>query len=486
MRLLADIDKQTREMPSAPAVVTDDGRVSFRDLARAVAGTMEILRQQGLGQNARIAIACADPFRQLVLSLAALRLGITQMPLQPMARADVKTFLCRQAGIDYLVGDRDQGTGLPSLVIPACDRFLMQESPAAAAPRADATALVLMGSGTTGTPKRIPIRFQQLDALVRRDLSARPHKPGERHFSFTPVIFYTALRRLLGALSSGASVVFTTPSEDPLARLAMLEVDHLSMGVSHARGLLQSVNRGAAPGLPRLKTLFIGGAPVDEPLRQALRQFVSPNLFIAYGSNEFGEACVASPAMQAHHPGCVGRPCPGVSLEVVDERGRPCAAGVTGKVRMRADGMFAGYEDAEDETRRFLRHGWHYPGDRGYLTDDGVLVFMGRDDDLITVDGINVYPREIEAVAETLPGLIDAAAFAVERPGGTRSVLAFTARRRLTQRELDDHLRARLGWRTPAILWQLEQMPRNEAGKILKRTLREELARRLGGDRPLQ
>jgi acyl-CoA synthetase (AMP-forming)/AMP-acid ligase II len=127
--------------------------------------------------------------------------------------------------------------------------------------------------------------------------------------------------------------------------------------------LLRGAKRSAR--LPRLKSLTVRSSPVSEKLREGLQQFVSPNTWIAYGTNEFGTASVALPGDQQGHSGSIGPALPGVRLEIVDKDDSPLPVGEVGNIRMQASGMFSGYLDSIEETAAALKDGWFYPKDLG-------------------------------------------------------------------------------------------------------------------------
>lgn len=343
--------------------------------------------------------------------------------------------------------------------------------------------LYVLGSGTTGKHRIICYDAANLGAMIARDLGVRPIGFQERHYSLVRFEYFTGKRRTLGCLATGGTVIFV---ENPTPTTAIYDqagADHLSMVVGQAEAILDKLDGGGAR-FPKLKSLVVGSSPVSEILRQRLRDGLSPNLFIGYGTNEFGEATFAHAETQMAHPGTLGFPAPGVEIKIAGPDGRALAAGTTGEIHLRAEGMFSGYLNDPDGTAAAFSDGWYRPGDLGSLSEDGALVFKGRADDLMIRYGTNIYPREIEDILESIDGVKEAAAFPLtskiefQMPVATVTL----ANPLQTQEKLDQYCQKltdicgqRLGPKAPAHIWIIKFMPRNEAGKILK----TELARRV-------
>jgi len=180
----------------------------------------------------------------------------------------------------------------------------------------------------------------------------------------------------------------------------------------------------------------------------------------------------ADPDLVAQSPGTVGRPLPGVSLEVVDASDTPAPVGTIGVVRARAEGMPSAYFDDAGSTARHFRDGWFYPGDLGVLSPGGELKLLGRVDDVMISDGLKIAPMEIESVLMQHPAVREAAAFPLRSERSFQlpaAAVVLASNVRLV--EVREFARARIGNRCPRIILAVSKMPRNPAGKILKREL---------------
>ena len=130
------------------------------------------------------------------------------------------------------------------------------------------------------------------------------------------------------------------------------------------------------------------------------------------------------------------------------------------------------YEGDDKATAKAFKGGWFHTGDMGYVTEDGAVHLLGRADDMMIIAGVNVYPAEIERTIEQLPAVNEVAVTAVYSDLGHDRIVAFVvARAPCTSREIIDTCRRALGWKAPGKVFFVNSLPRNFAGKVLRREL---------------
>jgi acyl-coenzyme A synthetase/AMP-(fatty) acid ligase len=205
-----------------------------------------------------------------------------------------------------------------------------------------------------------------------------------------------------------------------------------------------------------------------------VRARVSPNFINYYGSAGAGINTMLLPHEIDLKPGSVGRPAIGNEIEIVDDDDRMLPAGETGRLRIRAPQICRGsYPPDPDDPSYF--EGWHYPGDYALIDEDGYLFLQGRYNDIIIRGGSNVYAPEVERALLTLDGVREAAVIGTPNATLGEDIAAFiVADGSIDDRTVIRHCRNRLAtYKVPSILRRLESLPRNSAGKILKRQLLE-------------
>jgi acyl-coenzyme A synthetase/AMP-(fatty) acid ligase len=229
------------------------------------------------------------------------------------------------------------------------------------------------------------------------------------------------------------------------------------------QSLLGRLSEHARPP-PDLRVVEITGAPCPTRLRTLARRHLCETLTAAAGCMEGGR--LASGPM-GDDPIVPLRLQSGVEAEALDAEGHALPAGETGHLRYRTPGMVAGYDDAPELSAEMFRDGWFHSGDIGQVSTQGWLMLTGRDRDLINLGGVKLAPFVVEDVLLTLPGVTDAAAFAVPDADGLDQLwAAIAAPRVIPTHELAAFCAAHLDGRTPRAILQVPAIPRNPAGKI--------------------
>jgi acyl-coenzyme A synthetase/AMP-(fatty) acid ligase len=168
----------------------------------------------------------------------------------------------------------------------------------------------------------------------------------------------------------------------------------------------------------------------------------------------------------------VGKIVPGMQVEIIGDQGQSLNSGMFGKVRLKSPGMISGYIDNAAETKRVFRKGWFYPGDLAEFTAGGALVHHGRADELMILDGINIYPAEIENALLGHEAVAEAAAFPLSTvTRGDVPVAVVATKSNVSVDEMLVHCRSSLGTHAPRRLKIVPELPRKTLGKVLKNEL---------------
>ncbi|HWS75243.1 MAG TPA: fatty acid--CoA ligase family protein, partial [Quisquiliibacterium sp.] len=227
--------------------------------------------------------------------------------------------------------------------------------------------------------------------------------------------------------------------------------------------------------LERLQSLTLGGSPVSRELMQRIRRALTPRVILDYGATEFGGVARSDPRLHARHPDAAGRVLPWIDVRIEDDDGNALPPGAVGRVGLRSAGGIAdGYFEDPENTARSYRDGWFFPGDLGSLTPDGVLLLAGRADDVVSIGGVKLNLAEVDRAIESFPGVVEGAGFVVTSPRGVTLLLAaVVAKDSLDEAALRGHCASRLRGQRPAQIVRLPALPRNAAGKVLRRELQQ-------------
>jgi len=199
-------------------------------------------------------------------------------------------------------------------------------------------------------------------------------------------------------------------------------------------------------------------------------------LIEGYGLSEASPVVSMNPLSGPWKEGSIGKPIPDVEMSVQDDAGSLLPSGATGEICVRGGNVMRGYWNQPEATAKTLRRGWLLTGDIGHRDADGYFYITDRKKDMLIVNGINVYPREIEEVLYQIPGVKEAAVVGMPDPRRGEQPVAFVAAQEgatLDERGILLLLRQKLAdYKVPRRINFMPALPRNATGKVLKTALR--------------
>lgn len=463
--------------PNGLAAVTEQRRVTNAAMWDEIASLAAWLMRSGLVSGDVVGISVKDEYRHLLTSLAAMLADLPQIALPTYDPPEAREVIARRVGVKAVLAD-DESHALASfpVVFPDFEYRATDEDPGwhFARRAIDDVCLYLTSSGTTGRAKLIPLGQAE---LYHQAMTAQ--LTPERHVVYwqAPIEFNNSKRhRLYGQATGATNVMLGTQHAVPEV-CREFRVTRLGLSAAQARRLLSSPSGDIR--LPPNTEVQLRGSPVSDELRRNILQNMSPKLVVGYGAAEIGSiTTVATPDFK-RHPATLGVPNVGVELQIVGDGGELLPPGSRGAVRVRSAGMASRYHDNPEETARNFRSGWFYPGDIGSMGDAGDFRFDGRADDMMVLTSINIFPAEIEYVADALPGVVESAAFAVKSAEfGDIPVLAVVGDGTVKEAEILLRVRNALGVRAPRRVILVDAIPRNEQGKVMRSELQRLVAAR--------
>ena len=353
----------------------------------------------------------------------------------------------------------------------------------------DDVAWIFYTSGTTGQPKGAMLTHRNLLAMTMNfyaDLS-QGFGPGEVILHAAPLSHGSGLYALPNIGKAAANVIPESRSFDPEEILAAVRTHRVTNMFAAPTMIKRLVD---SPAMDRhdcssLKTLNYGGGPMlAQDLLQAMRRF-GPCLVQLYGQAESPMTITYLPhrdhllegtAEQMKRLSSAGFARTDVEVKVFGKEDEELGPGEMGEVVTRSDLVMKGYWKNPQATAETLRNGWLHTGDVGYLDERGYLFLMDRSKDMIVSGGENIYPREIEEVVIQHPAVAEVAVIGVPDPQwgeAIKAVVALVPGREATEEELIDFCREYIaGYKKPKSVDFVEELPKNNYGKIVKHSLR--------------
>lgn len=488
---------RTRD-PGAPALQWVDGERetewSYGELWDEVEVLASGLAHQGLRPGDRVACYLGNRPEFVLIYLAILRAGAVMLPMNLAYRRRELEHLLSDAQPRFLVteecqlpilaelADSDLAGLKELLVVERLESLRGAPRPPESAPSGDDLALLMYTSGTTGASKGARITHGNVVATVTALLAAWDWSPSDRLLLTLP-LFHThgLVVGLTTALAAGATVRLHRKFETEAVWADLLsgEVD-LFFGVPTLyQRLLDRAGTSPVPfDLSHLRLLCSGSAPLPAETHQSIEELTGQTILERYGMTETGMN-LSNPYAGARIPGTVGKPLPGVSARIVDAEDREVPAGDQGELQVRGPNVFEGYWNAPEKTAASFvidatGHRWFRTGDLACVDPTtGYFTLLGRSRELIISGGYNIYPREIEEVLCTYPGI--RAAAVVGRPStewGEVPVAFIVSDRSLATDDLVAFCRSQIAaFKVPKEVRVIEALPTNALGKVQKHLL---------------
>jgi long-chain acyl-CoA synthetase len=521
---LGDILKLSRAYGDRTFIVHEDERITFEEHFRASAHFANILRNHlGVLEGDRVAVAMRNLPEWSVAFWGAVAAGAVVVPLNAWWTGEELQFGLADSGTKVLVADADRAvriaphlTELPDLeatavvgskgVLPdGMQRWeeVMGQVPEsvdvpAVSLSADDDATIFYTSGTTGRPKGAlgthrnictnPMSLFYVGARLAVRSGAESAQAGGEQSTYllsVPLFHATGCHSILvGNIMSGGKLVMMYRWDAGRA-LELIEREHINSFGGVPTMVMQVLDHPdfARRDTSSIKSVGYGGAPAPPDLvRRVQEQLGSTPASNGYGLTETSSvSTMNSGADYLAKPDSVGPPVPVVSVKAVDPLGQEVPVGETGELWIKGPNVVKGYWNRPDATAETFSEGWLHTGDVARIDEEGFVYIVDRAKDMLIRGGENVYCVEIESVLYDHPAVDEAAVIGIPHPTLGEEVGAVVHIRpgmQITEGELQEHVRSRLAaFKVPVRVWFYEgELPRNPAGKVLKRELRDELA----------
>jgi malonyl-CoA/methylmalonyl-CoA synthetase len=458
------------------------GRVWLRDGQPATYA--DLLDDSGRIANALSALALTKGDRLLVqvekcpdvltLYLACLRSGVIFLPVNPgYTLAETAHFLTdAQPALAVVEPDR------AAAIAESGTRALARSAPAAFTDPAhapDDLAAILYTSGTTGRSKGVMLSRENLASNAEALVQLWRFTEDDVLLHALPVFHTHGLFVATNcALFAGASLIFQ-PAFAPDAVLTALPQATVMMGVPTFYTRLLADPRLTRELCRGMRLFISGSAPLSPATHAEWQDRTGHAILERYGMTETN-MITSNPYAGARKAGTVGMPLPGVEVRVTGPDG-VVPTGEAGAIEVRGPNVFQGYWRMPEQTAREFRDGWFVTGDLGAFGADGYLSILGRAKDLVITGGLNVYPAEVEAALDDLPGVAASAVIGVPHPDFGEAVVACVipaAGAMLDGEAIRNALRDRLAaFKLPKRVLVVPELPRNAMGKVQKAELRK-------------
>lgn len=488
-----------RRHPDRVAIIDDDGEMTFGELDRAAHAVANGLRAKGVKGGDGVALLIRNHRWFLVGVYGAARVGARIILLNSEFSGPQIKEVSEREGAQVIIYD-DEYTAAVSQADPALGKFralatnpdsdepsgstddtladLIARSSKQPAPKVTKhSSVIILTSGTTGTPKGANRSTPPSLAPIGGVLSHVPFKSGEVTSLPAPMFHALGFLHATIAMMLGTTLVLRRRFK-PATVFADIEKHKVTaivvVPVMLSRMLDELDKTQPKPNLSSLRIAFVSGSQLGAELAgRALRE-LGPIIYNLYGSTEIAFATIARPKDLSINPATVGPPVKGITVKILDDNGGEVPQGDVGRIFVRNTFPFQGYTGGGGKQ---IIDGMLSSGDVGYFDEHGLLYVSGRDDEMIVCGGENVFPAEVEDLISGHPEVIEATALGVEDKEWGHRLRAFVVKvegASVDEDVIKAYVKENLArYKVPREVIFLDELPRNPTGKILKRELRE-------------
>jgi len=496
MNIFDALERSKTRYPDKDVILCRGVAMTYAQLYHQVCCLSSALQEENLQKGERVALFLPNRPEFLISYFATVRLGAIAVSLNVMLKRDEVEFILNdcQARIlitcDRLVDQLPHSHETPALKHIVCvdesqytgvigfHKLLARgrASHPTANSAQDEGAAILYTSGTTGKPKGALLSHGNLVSNVASTVFHTKMSSNDRLICFLPLFHCFGQNFIMNAaIACGATLVLHERFQlDEM--LESIKTNRISMFFGVPAIYLRLLSLADIEERFRsLRYCFTAAAPMPLAVARQWRERLGRPIYEGYGLTE------TSPFASYNHDidyreGSVGSPIENVEMKIVDPDGLELPVGEQGEIAIKGPNVMLGYFRRPEETAQVMRDGWFLTGDIGKRDHDGHFYLVDRVKDMINVSGFKVWPREVEEVLLQHPSVSEVGVIGVADPVSGEAVKAFAVLKQgesIGERDLIDYARGRIAvYKAPRFVEFIDALPRNPAGKVLKRDLR--------------
>ncbi len=480
--------------PDREAIVDERGTLTFAEVQRRTNALASEMRAAGIKAGDGVAIMCRNHRGFVEATIACSKLGASALYLNTaFAGPQITDVLRREdpAGLIYdqdfanlvqeggegrrrFVGWTEPGATPPD---PTLEELIAKGSEADLTPPPEPGKVVILTSGTTGTPKgaarKQPDSLEPAAALF----SKIPLKARERTVIAAPMFHSWGFAHFTLALPLSSTLVLRRrfDPEETLRAVAEHRASALAVVPVMLQRILElPIETIKSYDTSSLRIIAASGSALPGELATKVMDVFGDVLYNLYGSTEVAWASIATPEDLRAAPGTAGKPPMGTVVKLLDDQGREVPRGENGRIFVANEMVFEGYTGGGGKE---IVGGLMSTGDVGRMDSGGRLFVDGRDDEMIVSGGENVFPREVEDLLADHEGIEEAAVIGVDDEKFGQRLKAFVVARQgsdLDEEKVKDYVKHNLArYKVPREVVFVDELPRNATGKVLKRELHQ-------------
>ncbi|MGC3958869.1 MAG: long-chain fatty acid--CoA ligase [Verrucomicrobiota bacterium] len=478
-----------RSQPDKIALYWAETEFSFATLQQqSLAIAAQLATQLSVTPGNRVGLWLKNRPEFIPAFFGILNAAAVVVPINNFLKPTEVGYILEDAGIDVLITDEELGGHATALLAtrPSLKICKVEEAVAAhptsnfqfpAARLKTDLAVIIYTSGTTGRPKGAMLSHGNLLHNVAGCKIVLDTLESDRYAVILPLFHsYMMTVGMLLPLLVGGSIVLIKSLNQPQHMLREMYQRQATV-LPAIPPFYRTLAHANLPGKLPFRLCVSGAAPLPV---QVLKDFETKHqipIIEGYGLSEASPVVTKNPLRGVRKPGSIGLALPNLELTIQDDTGKILGPNETGELCVRGGNVMLGYWNKPEETAKAMRGDWLLTGDIGHRDAENYFYITDRKKDMLLVNGINVYPREVEEVIYQFPGVKEAAVIGIPDARKGEQPVAYVAPAdgvTLDEKALHQFLREKLAdYKVPKQINFLPTLPRNPTGKILKTELRK-------------
>lgn len=498
------LDLCAAKYPDAVAVILDDRKMTYAELASAARRVANILKAKGVGPGDKVAMMIPNTPHFPIIYYGILHAGAAVVPVNVLYQhAEIEHYLRDSEAAAFFAFKTFENEAIAAFqAVDCCKHFVLVgpmtylDTPEVgenfmhlmmaadtefdtAQTMPDDTAVLLYTSGTTGVPKGAELT--QFNMFMNAYYAAKEithAQPGDVSLATLPLFHSFGQTCVMNASILTGTTMTMLPRFETLKAMEVIARDKVNLValVPTMYSFILNTPNWKEYDFSSLKMAVSGGSALPADVHQRFQERYGVTILEGYGLSETSPIASFTVTGEEVRVGSIGKPIWGVDMRVKCDDGTLATAGATGEIVLRGHNVMKGYYKRPEATGEAMLNGWFHTGDIARIDEEGFFYIIDRKKDLIIRGGMNIYPREIEEVLYLHPKVLEAAVVGVPDAMRGEEVKVYVAPRDgedLTPEEIHQYLQGRMAkYKWPRDVEVLSELPKGPTGKILKRELK--------------
>lgn len=458
----------------------NDTKVTYAQLKERIQQFASFLNNAGIQSGDYVGLYCGNSPEFIYTYFAISQLGAVVVPFNRMLTGSEVEYIAEDADMTHIVTAKalDINSKYTQLVLPEIMSDILRTETIALANikrHVDDINTIIYTSGTTGQPKGAMLTHTN---LISNAISVIKHfdmTSKDVHLCVLPMFHSFAWTvSVTAALYSGASIVI---EESFHPKNVLQSIRNKSVSIVSGVPVMYSyyLSLGQKEDFESVRSFISGGASLAVEILENFEKKFDKEICEGYGLSESSPVVSINP-MGKTKAGSIGPTISDVKVKIIDANGKELPVGEAGEIVVQGPNVMKGYKNLAEATEKAIVNGWLHTGDVGYIDEDGYIFIVDRIKDIIIVNGLNVYPREIEELIYKFGGVLEAAVVGVEDKKRGEVPMAYIVVENANDfdlKNLESYLNDKLApFKRPKQITIMDALPKNATGKIMKRELK--------------